>query len=277
MIVKDLTGGNQFMVLLQGKTALITGATAGLGKEIAKLYMEHGAQVGIVGRSMKRLLEAKEEIGGDPLLLAGDVSSLDDNKRFVAEMVDHFGKLDIFVGNAGVYDGNKPLRDIPLEQIDQAFDDIFHVNVKGYLLGAAAAYPELLKTNGSMIFSASHASFYSAGGGPMYTASKHAIAGIIKQLAFEFSPKIRVNGVAPGVVATEMSMPSSFGEQFPSIISGVEQALPLQFIPEAADYAGLYVLLASEQFSKTMTGSIIQADTGISIRGLVKTAGGLDL
>lgn len=265
------------MVLLQGKTALITGATAGLGKEIAKLYMEHGAQVGIVGRSMKRLLEAKEEIGGDPLLLAGDVSSLDDNKRFVAEMVDHFGKLDIFVGNAGVYDGNKPLRDIPLEQIDQAFDDIFHVNVKGYLLGAAAAYPELLKTNGSMIFSASHASFYSAGGGPMYTASKHAIAGIIKQLAFEFSPKIRVNGVAPGVVATEMSMPSSFGEQFPSIISGVEQALPLQFIPEAADYAGLYVLLASEQFSKTMTGSIIQADTGISIRGLVKTAGGLDL
>jgi NAD(P)-dependent dehydrogenase (short-subunit alcohol dehydrogenase family) len=265
------------LAYLDGKVALITGGSAGLGKAVAKLYMKQGASVGIVGRSMKRLIEAKKDIGGDPLLLEGDVSCSRDNERFVKEMIDRHGKLDIFVGNAGLYDGNKPLREIPIERFDTAFDDIFHVNVKGYLLGAAATYPELLKTCGCMIFSASHASFYSAGGGALYTASKHAIAGIIKQLAFEFAPKIRVNGVAPGAVATDMGMPESLGEHIPSIISGVEKALPLQFIPDPEDYAGLYLALAADDFSKTMTGSIIQADTGIGIRGLSKTAGGLDL
>jgi len=265
------------MGILTGKTALITGGSAGLGKAVAKAYVREGASVAIVGRSMKRLKAAREDIGGDVLLLEGDVSSLEDNKRFVAETVKQFGKLDIFVGNAGIYDGNIPLKDIPEQRLAKAFDDIFRVNVLGYLLGAKAAYPELAITGGCIIFSASHASFYSAGGGPLYTASKHAIAGIIKELAYEFAPKIRVNGVAPGVIATDMSMPESLGEHIQSVISGVEKALPLQFIPEADDYAGLYVALASDAYAKTMTGTIVQADTGISIRGLVKTAGGFDL
>lgn len=265
------------MGLLTGKVALITGGSSGLGRVVAKLYVQEGAQVSIVGRSMTRLEEARKEIGGGVLLLEGDVSSLDDNERFVAETVQRFGKLDIFVGNAGVYDGNMALKDVPKDRIVAAFDDIFHINVLGYLLGAKTSYPELLKTRGCMIFSASHASFYSAGGGPLYTASKHAIAGIIKQLAYEFAPRIRVNGVAPGAVLTDMSMPNSLGEHIHSTMPGIEQALPLQFIPEAEDYAGLYVAMASEAYSKTMTGSIIQADTGIGIRGLVQTAGGLDL
>ena len=265
------------MGLLAGKVALITGGGSGLGKAIAKLYIQEGAKVSIIDQSMDRLRDAQSEIGNDDLLLLqGDVSSIEDNDGFVAHTLEKFGKLDIFVGNAGVFDGNKSLRDIPKEQLVTAFDDVFRINVLGYLLGAKATYPELVKTNGCMIFSASYASLHSAGGGSLYTASKHAVAGIIKQLAFEFAPRVRVNGVAPGVVSTNMKMPDSLGKHINSVISGIEEALPLQFIPDPKDYAGLYIAAASDLFSKTMTGSIINADTGIGIRGLTKVADGFD-
>ena len=82
---------------------------------------------------------------------------------------------------------------------------MFGVNVKGYLLGAKAAYRELAKTRGSIIFTVSNAGFYPCGGGPLYTASKHAVVGLIRQLAYELAPSVRVNAVAPGLVRTAFS------------------------------------------------------------------------
>lgn len=259
---------------LDGKVAIVTGATAGLGRAVAERFVEEGAKVCVVGRSQEKLDEIKNKLGDEVLCIQADVSLLEENLKIVQLTIEAFGKLDIFVGNAGIYDGNTGINELPLDRIEAAFDELFSINVKGYLLGAKAVLPELLKTEGCIIFSGSHASFYSAGGGPIYTASKHAIAGLIKELAYELAPKIRVNGVAPGVIATAMGMPKALGLQVPSIISGVEQSLPLPFIPQSEDYVELYVLLASES-SKAMTGSIIQADNGISIRGLVKTSGGL--
>lgn len=259
---------------LKGKVVLITGATAGLGRAVAERFVEEGAKVCVVGRSQERLEEMKDNFGDAIITVQADVSSLEDNISMVESTVEAFGKIDIFVGNAGIYDGNTALQDLPLDRIEAAFEEVFNINVKGYLLGAKVVLPELLKTEGCIIFSASHASFYSAGGGPLYTASKHAVAGLIKELAYEMAPKVRVNGVAPGVIATAMGMPKALGSQTPSIISGVEQALPLPFIPQSEDYVELYVLLASEG-AKAMTGTIIQADNGISIRGLVKTSGSI--
>jgi NAD(P)-dependent dehydrogenase (short-subunit alcohol dehydrogenase family) len=259
---------------LDGKVAIITGATAGLGRAVAEHFVKEGAKVCAVGRNLDKLAEIKDQFGDSVVTVQADVSLLAENLKMVQAAVEAFGKIDIFVGNAGIYDGNTGITDLPLDRIEAAIDEVLSINVKGYLLGAKAVLPELQKTEGCMIFSGSHASFYSAGGGPIYTASKHAIAGIIKELAYELAPKIRVNGVAPGVIATAMGMPKALGKQVPSIISGVEQSLPLPFIPASEDYTELYVFLASEG-AKTMTGSIIQADNGISIRGLVKTAGGL--
>lgn len=266
------------MGLLEGKVALITGGASGLGRAIAKKYIEEGAKVGIIDHSKSKLEEIANEIGDSSNLLPffGDVRSTVYYQQCVNTLVDQFGKLDIFVGNAGVYDGNKLLKDLSDDQLIKAFNDVFQINVLGYLNGAKATYPELLKTKGCMIFSASYASFHPAGGGALYTASKHAVAGIIKQLAFEYAPEVRVNGVAPGVIDTNMGMPSSLGEHVDSIIEGVEKNIPLQFIPKPDDYAGLYVALASGNISKTMTGTIIQADTGIEIRGLTKVSANIN-
>lgn len=261
---------------LSGKTALITGGASGLGRAVTSRFIEEGAQVCVVDLLQERLDEMKEQYGEAILTVQADISTLKGNITMVQQAVAAFGKLDIFVGNAGIFDGNIGISDLPLEKIESSFDELFGVNVKGMLLGAKAVLPELLKTNGCIILTASHASFYSAGGGPLYTASKHAVAGLIKELAYELAPKIRVNGVAPGVIGTAMGMPDSLGVKVPSVISGVEQSLPLPFIPHGEDYADIYVLLASES-SRTMTGTIIQADNGISIRGLVKASGGMQL
>ena len=261
------------MARFNGKVAIITGGTSGLGRGVAGRFIEEGAHICVADISLGRLEEMKAIYGEKMITVHTDVSTVEGNIKMVESTVEAFGKIDIFIANAGIYDGNVGLIDLPLERIEAAFDEVINVNVKGYLLGAKTVLPELLKTEGCMIFTASHASFYSAGGGPIYTASKHAIAGLIKELAYELAPKIRVNGVAPGVIATNMGMPKSLGPQAPSIISGVEHSLPLPFIPESKDYVELYVLLASEG-AKAMTGTIIQADNGISIRGLVKTSGG---
>src|SRR5260370_33755820 len=96
---------------------------------------------------------------------------MDDNRRAVASTASKFGRLDCFVGNGGIWDYSLPLVKIPDDKLGEAFDELFGVNVKGYLLGAKAAVPELLKTRGNLIFTVSNAGVYVRGGGTLYAAS----------------------------------------------------------------------------------------------------------
>ncbi len=144
-------------------------------------------------------LEELRKRYGDALVgIEGDVRFLDSHREAVARCVEAFGKLDCLVGNAGIWDYLTQLVDIPDERIAEAFEEMFAVNVKGYVLAAKAAVPALYKSKGSAIFTVSNAGFYAGGGGVLYTAGKHAVIGLIKQLAHEWGPHIRVNGIAPG-------------------------------------------------------------------------------
>jgi NAD(P)-dependent dehydrogenase (short-subunit alcohol dehydrogenase family) len=222
------------------------------------------------------------QLGSNVAAIVGDVTVLADNQRAVDETVKRFGKLDCLVGNAGIWDFNMSVADLPDDRIGTAFDELFGVNVKGYLLGAKAAYRELAKTRGCIIYTVSNAGFYPCGGGPLYTASKHAVVGLIRQLAYELAPKIRVNGVAPGAIPTDLRGPKSLEMAERSIASiplkeAVERGLPLGKLPEPRDYTGSYVLLASPENSSTATGGVIICEGGIGIRGFVDAAGGRDL
>ena len=197
----------------------------------------------------------------------------------IRRTVKRFGALDCLVGNAGIWDFNASIVDLPEDRIGAAFDELFGVNVKGYLLGAKAAYRELARTRGNIIFTVSNAGFYPCGGGPLYTASKHAVVGLIRQLAYELAPKIRVNGVAPGAIPTDLRGPRSLEMAERSIASVplkdiVERGLPLGKLPEPRDYTGSYVLLASNENSSTATGGVIICEGGIGIRGFTEAAGG---
>jgi NAD(P)-dependent dehydrogenase (short-subunit alcohol dehydrogenase family) len=157
------------------------------------------------------------------------------------------------------------------DKLSETLDEIFGVNVKGYFLGARAAIPELRKTKGSIIFTASTSSFYTGGGGTPYVASKHAVLGLIRQLAWELTPDIRVNGVAPGGTRTPLGGTQAGGtadvhmedmEGLDALIAGMT---PLARIAEPDDHTGLYALLASRRDSAYMTGTVLLSDGGIGI------------
>ncbi len=267
---------------LDGKVALVTGGASGLGRAIVARFIEEGANVGILDRSQEGCARLRADFATSINATQGDVTSIGDNQCAVADCVARFGQLDCFVGNAGIWDFSLPLVRLPEDKISEAFDELFAINVKGYLLGAKAAVPELLKSRGNIIFTVSNAGFYVAGGGPLYTASKHAVVGLVRQLAFELAPRIRVNGVAPGAIPSDIRGPRALGMEGRSIASiplgdFAEKFLPLAKLSEPRDYTAHYVLLASNENSSTATGSIINCDGGMGVRGFPRPAGGYDL
>ncbi|TDV09245.1 3-phenylpropionate-dihydrodiol/cinnamic acid-dihydrodiol dehydrogenase [Paraburkholderia caballeronis] len=267
---------------LDGEVALITGGGSGLGLALVERFLDEGASVCVLERSADKVASLRERFGARVAAVQGDVTSYADNERAVATAVDTFGKLDTFIGNAAIWDHGSSLVDLSPEQLDNGFGELFSINVKGYLLGAKAASRALIASEGSMIFTLSNSAFYPGGGGPLYTASKHAAVGIIRQLAYELAPKVRVNGVGPCGMASDLRGPASLGQQdrrimdsrTPEAIAGI---LPLQFFPSPADFTGPFVLLASRANNRTLSGVMINADAGLGIRGIRHAAGGLHL
>jgi NAD(P)-dependent dehydrogenase (short-subunit alcohol dehydrogenase family) len=257
---------------LDGQVALVTGGGSGIGRGIVTRFLEEGARVGILERFPDRVEQLRTDFGQAVYPVQGDVTRLEDNQRAVAETVRAFGQLDILVGNAGVFDSFLRFEDLPEATLSAAFDEQFDVNVKGCLLGAKAALPALRASAGCMVFTASVAGFNSGGGGVLYTASKHAVVGMIRQLAAELAPQVRVNGVAPGGVSTDLrgleavgrSEQSHFAD--PGIAERMRVNNPLQIALQPSDLAGAYVFLASRTSARGITGTIITADAGSSLR-----------
>ncbi|HTV44122.1 MAG TPA: 3-(cis-5,6-dihydroxycyclohexa-1,3-dien-1-yl)propanoate dehydrogenase [Stellaceae bacterium] len=257
---------------LDGQVALVTGGGSGIGRAVVERYIAEGARVAAMDRVSGRGEELRARLGDKVMAIAGDVARLDDNQRAVAQTVATFGRLDVFVGNAGVLDGFMTLRDMPEERLAAACDELFAVNVKGCILGAKAAMAELVKSHGCMIFTASGAGFTSAGGGVIYTASKHAVIGIVRQLSVELGPQIRVNGVAPGGTMTDLRSVAALQledrSQFdlPGAAERIAAGNPLQLAMEPDDLAGAYVFLASRANARGITGSIVSVDAGSTLR-----------
>lgn len=259
---------------------LITGGGSGLGRALVERFLREGANVAVLESSAARAESLHADFGEDVEAIIGDVTVYADNAHAVERTVARFGRLDTFIANAGVFDFFQALPQYEGDKLAAAFDELFAVNVKGALLGARAALPELVKTRGSLIFTISNAGFYPGGGGPIYTASKHALVGVVKQLAHELAPKVRVNGVAPGGMKTNLSGLHSTGTGSQSLadIPDLDQLLrdttPLQLAPKPADYCGPYVLLASAADAGPITGVIINIDGGFGARGIVNVRGG---
>lgn len=257
---------------LKGYIALITGGTGGIGSAVVRRYVKEGAKVAVMGRNQNELLTLECELGDSIITICGDVTSYQDNERAVRETVNAFGKLDVFVGNAAVFDYFTRLERIPPAELEKSFQALFSVNVQGYLMGAQAAIPELRKTKGSMIFTLSNSAFYAGGGGILYVTSKHAVVGLVKQLAFELAPDIRVNGVAPGATNTAMSSLEGLNahsiplNELPDFEKQASQAVPLQKIAQPDAHTGHYVLLASRENSELTTATIIHSDGGWEVR-----------
>lgn len=270
---------------LQDHIALITGGGSGIGRAVAERFVAEGASVVIVGRNADQLDEVVQASAEPSRMLAipTDVRSSDQLHEAVAQTTKRFGKLDTLVANAGIWDYQRQLTKLSADQLDTTFDEVFSINVKGYLLAAEASWRELVKTRGSVVMTLSNASFYVNGGGPIYTASKHACLGLMRELAYELAPKVRVNGVACGAMNTKLRGPESLNLQERTLAASFARKTaddPPPPIPlhdsstDPRDFTGPYVLLASREQSGAVTGQALQVDGGIGVRGFGSAAGG---
>nr|BAM76240.1 cis-2,3-dihydrobiphenyl-2,3-diol dehydrogenase [Janibacter sp. TYM3221] len=258
---------------LNDEVALVTGGCAGLGRAIVDRFVAEGARVAVLDRSAAGL-DALREAHGDAVVgIEGDVRFLDSHKEAAAKCVEAFGKLDCLIGNAGVWDYSTALVDIPDDQLEEAFDEMFSINVKGYLLGLKASLKALYDSKGSAVFTVSNAGFYTAGGGALYTGAKHAVIGMIKQMAYELGPHIRVNGIAPGGIggsdlrglkALDLDQTSISTVPLGEMLADI---LPTGRMATAEEYAGAWVFFATRSDIQPLTGSVLNYDGGLGVRG----------
>jgi len=235
---------------LQGKVAVITGGTAGIGLAVAKLFAAEGAYVFITGRHQDRLDDAVKEIGDNVCGVQGDVANLADLDRLY-ETVAANGRIDIVVANAGVGEF------VPLEAVtEEHFDRIFSINVKGLLFTVQKALP-LLNDGGSVILIGSVASAKGTPAFAVYGASKAAIRNFVRGWTVELKDRrIRSNVLSPGPIETSLTV-----GQPHDAIEKLVATVPMGRIGEPGEVAKAALFLASDD-SSFVTGIELFVDGG---------------
>jgi 3-oxoacyl-[acyl-carrier protein] reductase len=245
---------------LEGKVAVVTGASKGIGASIAKALAGEGASVVVNYSSSKqdadRVVADIVGHGGKAIAVQGDVAKQAHIERLFSEAQKAFGRLDILVNNAGVYQFS------PLEEVtEDFFHRQFNVNVLGLLLTTKEAVKHMASDGGSVINIGSGASSMRPPNSTVYTASKAAVDAITGVLAKELGPrKIRVNSINPGMIETEGVHAAGFiGSDFQKM---VESQAPLGRVGQPDDISPTAVYLASSD-SKYMTGETLLVSGGL--------------
>lgn len=244
---------------LEGKVALITGGSSGIGLATAKLFQDHGAQVVVTGRSAGAIEDAKRELGNKALVLRSDTSKLREIEDLAEQIRSRFGRVDVLFVNAGIAKFG------PIDQVDEAlFDEIFNTNVKGAYFTIKSVLP-LIPDGGAILLNASVAGRIGAPNISVYAATKAAVRSLGRTIAAEVAPRrIRVNTISPGPVSTPIFAKMGLA---PDAAAGLEKRLAEQTAlkragqPEEIAKAALF--LASDDASY-IVGTEMLVDGGIA-------------
>jgi len=251
------------MSKLNGKVAIVTGATGGIGAATAELFVREGAEVLLVDLKAAPLEELGRRLGERAAWIEADVSSPEQTERYVGEAVRRFGGVDVLFANAGIEGTVKPLTEL----LPDEFDHVLSVNVRGTWLGIRHAAPEMAKRGGgSIVITSSVAGLIGAQGLGAYVASKHAVIGLAKSAALELAAHgIRVNTVNPGPIENRM-MRSIERQVSPTDPDRVKARfagnVPLGRYGTNEEIARLALFLASDD-SSYCTGAVFVADGGM--------------
>lgn len=247
---------------LDGKVAIITGGTGGIGSATAKRFVEEGAKVLIVDLDKKGCQATADEIGSAAEPFAADVTDEKQVKAYVDACVDAFGGVDILFDNAGIEGAVTPL----IEQKREDFQKVLDVNLLGAWMGIKHAAPKIAERGGgSIVVTSSIAGLIGSSGLGPYVSSKHAVIGLVKTAAQELAPmNVRVNTVNPGPIDNRM-MDSIQDQASPGhgdeVRSAFEQMTPMKRYGTNEEIANLVLFLASDESSYS-TGAAYLADGG---------------
>ena len=245
---------------IAGTSVLVTGGGSGLGAAIARHFVAGGARVTISGRRPEKLAAIMAELGAGGRAVTGDVSVAADREAMVAAAVEHGGRLDTVVNAAGnMYRG-------AIDQLDeQALLDVFHGNVIGPMMLTGLALPALRESNGSVIvFGSVHTQRAFPGAAP-YAATKGALETLCGVLAAELGPAgVRVNGIRPGAVPTELNQRAGLATDEESLarLNSLAPAHALGRIGSGLDIAEAAEYLAVADW---VTGTVLTVDGGLSL------------
>jgi len=239
---------------LSGRTALVTGGTRGIGREIAATLAGAGARVAVVGRDATRAQEAASAIGGGACGFGADMANTADVARLIDEVEQAFGSLDILVNNAGVTRDNLLLR-----IKDEDWDAVLDTNLRGAFAAIRAATRGMMKRRwGRIINIASVVGITGNKGQANYAASKAGLIGLTKSVAKELASRnILANAIAPGFIETDMTAAMT-----PEARQELGAQIPLGRLGAPADIAGLVAFLASEH-AAYITGQVFVVDGGM--------------
>jgi len=242
---------------LKDKVCIITGATSGMGKAIAKSFYEQGAKLVLSGRNKERGVSLASELG-DSVFVAGDVSESGYNEKLVKSAIEHFGKLDIVSLNAGTL-GLGNVVELSIDDWHKTLD----TNLSAIFFMSKYAMPHLEKSNGTLLINASIAAYKSFPNHPAYCASKAGAVALMKQLAVEYAPKIRVNAICPGPVDTPFIWDSAKAFENPeTAVADAGKATLLKRLGTPEDVTKLALFLVSDDAS-WITGTAMTIDGGI--------------
>ena len=245
-------------MLLEGKVAIVTGASRGIGKAIAQQFIAQGAKVAFTYRSSAEAAAALEKElsagGGTVKGFQSDAASMTDAERLVGEVVEAFGTVDIVINNAGITDDTLLMR-----MTEEQWDRVISVNLKSCFNLTKAVMRTMLKArSGSIVNISSVVGVQGNAGQANYAASKAGILGFTKSVALELgSRNIRCNAIAPGFIETEMT-----AKLDADTVQGWRDAIPLKRGGTPEDVANLCVFLASEM-SAYITGQTLNVDGGM--------------
>ena len=251
---------------LNNKTAIVTGATGGIGAATSKRYLEEGANLVMVGRSEEKLLSLMKSLDNPSNAITCIADSKDESaiSKCISRTYEQFGSVDIVMANAGTEGIVKPLTDFTIEE----FNDVIDTNVIGVWLYMKYAFPIMQKQkSGSFIAVASTAGLVGFNGLCPYIASKHAVCGIVKTACLENGPmNVRVNALAPGPVANRMM--DSIGEQLnpddpSSVVDIVNGMVATNRYSTNEEIANLALFLGSDE-SSNCSGSVYVCDGGFT-------------
>ena len=250
--------------LLRDKVAIVTGGSRGIGRATALRLAEAGAHV--IVNYLERENEAAQvvagvrELGVEAFAIQGDVGRSDDAAELVEIATHGFGRLDLLVANAGIWEG-APVEEMP----DEVWDRVLDANLRGTWTTCRAAVPAMKESSsgGSIVIVSSTAGQRGEAGYSNYAASKGGQISFAKSLAVELAPKIRVNCVAPGWVDTEMNA-EVFGRN--GFRDEAASAIPLRRIATADDVALSIVFLASD-WARHISGEVLNVNGGAVLCG----------